>query len=139
MRKTLQTRPGSPDPNGFSLIELMVVLTMIVILASIAVPMYQSVILRAKEATLKENLHHLRSVIDQYTADRRAAPQTLNDLVDAGYFREIPEDPITEQSTTWQVEMGNTGLVPGQQETGVVDVHSGATGPSSEGTPYSDW
>lgn len=125
--------------RGFSLIELMVVLTMIAILASIAVPMYQAVVLRAKEATLKENLHHLRAVIDNYTADKKAAPQTLNDLVEAEYFREIPEDPITEESTTWQVEIGNTGLIPGQQQTGIVDVHSGAPGQSSEGTPYSEW
>ncbi len=125
--------------RGFSLIELIIVMTMIAILASIAVPMYQSIVLRAKEATLKENLHHLRSVIDQYTADKLAAPQTLNDLVDAGYYRELPVDPITESATTWRVEMGNTGLVPGQQQTGIVDVHSGATGPSSEGTPYSEW
>jgi general secretion pathway protein G len=125
--------------RGFSLIELIIVMTMIAILASIAVPMYQSVVLRAKEATLKEDLHHLRSVIDQYTADKKAAPQTLNDLVDAGYFREIPADPITEDSTTWQVEMGNTGLIPGQQQTGIVDIHSGATGTSTEGTPYSEW
>lgn len=125
--------------RGFSLIELIIVMTMIAILASIAVPMYRSTVLRAKEATLKEDLHHLRSVIDQYTADKLAAPQTLNDLVDAGYFRELPIDPITERSDTWRAEIGNTGLVPGQQQTGIVDVHSGATGQSSEGTRYSEW
>ena len=125
--------------RGFSLIELIIVITMIVILASVAIPMYRSTVLRAREATLKENLHHLRSVIDQYTADKLAAPQTLNDLIDAGYYRELPIDPITESDSTWEVELGNTGLVPGQQQTGIVDIHSGATGESSEGTPYSDW
>ena len=125
--------------RGFSLIELIIVITMIVILASVAIPMYRSTVLRAREATLKENLHHLRSVIDQYTADKLAAPQTLNDLIDAGYYRELPIDPITESDSTWEGELGNTGLVPGQQQTGIVDIHSGATGESSEGTPYSDW
>jgi general secretion pathway protein G len=125
--------------RGFSLIELIIVMTMLAILASVAVPMYRSTVIRAKESTLKEDLHHLRSVIDQYTADKQAAPETLNDLVDAGYFRELPVDPITESSTTWRPEMGNTGLVPGQQQTGIVDVHSGAPGESSEGTPYSEW
>ncbi len=125
--------------NGFSLLEMMIVLTIIAILASISIPMYQSVVLRAKEAVLKDNLHGLRTVIDQYTADKKTAPQALEDLVDAGYYREIPEDPITESSTTWQVEFGDTAMIPDQLETGIVDVHSGSTAVSSEGTPYSEW
>ena len=125
--------------KGFTLLEMMIVLTIIAILASISVPMYQAVVLRAKEAVLKDNLHGLRSVIDQYTADKKTAPQSLEDLVDAGYYREIPEDPITESSTTWQLEFGDTALIPDQLETGIVDVHSGSTAISSEGTPYSEW
>ena len=125
--------------KGFTLLEMMIVLTIIAILASISVPMYQAVVLRAKEAVLKDNLHGLRSVIDQYTADKKTAPQSLEDLVDAGYYREIPEDPITESSTTWQLEFGDTTLIPDQLETGIVDVHSGSTAISSEGTPYSEW
>jgi general secretion pathway protein G len=127
------------NARGFTLMEMMIVLTIIAILASIAVPMYQAVILRTKEAVLKENLHSLRSVIDQYTADRKTAPQVLDDLVIAGYLREIPEDPITENNTSWQVEIGNTALVPDQQDTGLVNVYSGAPGGSVEGTPYSEW
>jgi general secretion pathway protein G len=119
--------------------EMMIVLTIIAILASIAVPMYQAVILRSKEAVLKENLHAMRTVIDQYTADKRAAPQVLDDLIAAGYFREIPDDPITESNATWQVETGNTALVANQQDTGIVNVYSGSAAMSSEGTPYSEW
>ena len=125
--------------RGFTLMEMMIVLTIISILATIAVPMYRSVILRSREAVLKENLHTLRSVIDQYTADKKTAPQALEDLVDAGYLREIPEDPITESSTTWQTEFGDTALVPDQMDTGIIDVRSGATGMSTEGSPYSEW
>ena len=125
--------------KGFTLMEMMIVLTIIAILASISVPMYQAVVLRAKEAVLKDNLHGLRSVIDQYTADKKTAPQSLEDLVDAGYYREIPEDPITASSTTWQLEFGDTALIPDQLETGIVDVHSGSTAISSEGTSYSEW
>lgn len=127
------------DVRGFTLIEMMIVLSIIAILASIAVPMYQSVILRTKEAVLKENLHSLRSVIDQYTADKKRAPQALEDLVIAGYLREIPEDPITEINTAWRAELGDTALVPDQVETGIVNVFSGSSAISSEGTPYSEW
>jgi general secretion pathway protein G len=125
--------------RGFTLLEMMIVLTIIGILASIAVPMYQAVILRTREAVLKENLHSLRSVIDQYTADKKSAPQVLDDLVIAGYLREIPDDPITETNTSWQIELGDTALVPDQVDTGIVNVFSGSSGISSEGTPYSEW
>ncbi len=125
--------------RGFTLLELMIVLTIIAILAAVAVPMYQATILRAKEAVLKENLHSLRTVIDQYTADRRTAPQSLDDLIVAGYLREVPEDPITGSQSTWQVEFDSTAMVPDQLETGIVDVHSGAPAVSSENTPYSEW
>lgn len=125
--------------SGFTLLEMMIVLTIIAILAAIAVPMYQAIVLRTKEAVLKENLHSLRSVIDQYTADKKTAPQVLDDLVGAGYLREIPDDPITESNTTWQVETGSTALVPDQQATGIVNVYSGSTAVSTDGTPYSEW
>ena len=128
------TRSGKLNrTRGFTLLELMIVLTIIAILASIAVPMYQATILRAKEAVLKENLHSIRSVIDQYTADKRTAPQSLEDLIAAGYLREVPEDPITESPTTWQVEFGATAMVPDQLDTGIVDVRSGAPAPFDRG------
>ena len=125
--------------RGFTLLELMIVLTIIAILASIAVPMYQATILRAKEAVLKENLHSIRTVIDQYTADKRTAPQSLEDLIAAGYLREIPEDPIMESRSEWRVEFGSTAMVPDQLDTGIVDVHSSSSSISTEGTLYTDW
>lgn len=123
---------------GFSLLEVMIVLTIIAILASIAIPIYQGIILRTREAVLKDTLHTLRSLIDAYTADKKAAPQTLEDLVAAGYLREIPEDPMTDSATTWVTEFGDV-MIPGQVTTGIVDVHSGSPDESSEGTPYNDW
>lgn len=124
--------------RGFSLLEMMMVLTIIAILAAIALPMYQSVVLRAKEAVLRDSLWTLRSLIDAYTADKKAAPQALIELVDEGYLREIPVDPITESNTTWTTEYGEA-MIPGQVTTGIVDVHSGSVEESSEGTPYSEW
>jgi len=128
----------TPGTRGFTLLEIMIVLTIIAILASIAVPMYQSVILRTREAVLHDSLYTLRSLVDAYTADKRAAPQALQDLVDAGYLREIPEDPMTSSATTWVLEFGEA-MIPGQVTTGIIDVHSGSSEISSEGTPYSDW
>lgn len=124
--------------RGFTLLEVMIVLTIIGILAAIAIPVYQGQIVRSREAVLKSNLHTLRSLIDAYTVDRKAAPQTLADLVDAGYLREIPEDPLTQSSTTWQEERGDVMFVD-QLETGIVDVRSGSPAISTEGTPYNTW
>src|SRR5215472_13136631 len=88
--------------RGFTILELMIVLTIIAILATIAIPMYQAVVLRSKETVLKNNLHELGTTIDQYTADKKKAPQSLQDLVDAGYYRQIPVDPITNSKDTWE-------------------------------------
>ncbi|MBI4472657.1 MAG: prepilin-type N-terminal cleavage/methylation domain-containing protein [Acidobacteria bacterium] len=125
--------------SGFSLLELMIVLTIISILVTIAIPMYQSVVLRSKETVLKDNLRALRQTIDQYTADKKKAPQTLQDLVDAGYFREIPLDPITDSRDTWETIIDTSVSSPDQTESGIVDVKSGSTAISSEGTPYNTW
>ena len=125
--------------SGFTLIELMLVLTVISILISIAIPIANSAIIRSKEAVLRSNLYTLRTLIDQYTADKLKAPQSLDDIVAAGYLRSLPKDPITNRNDTWQIVMEDASLFPEQTETGIFDVHSGSTATSSEGTPYSEW
>ena len=125
--------------RGFTLLELMVVLVLIAVLVGIAIPMYRTLILRSRESTLKVNLHSLREVIDQYTADKKKAPQTLRDLVDSGYFRELPLDPMTGHRDTWSADFDTSVSVSDQTETGITNVHSGSSGMSTEGTSYSTW
>jgi general secretion pathway protein G len=126
--------------RGFSLLELMIVLTIIAILVGVSIPIYKAVILRSRESVLKSNLHSMRSVIDQYTADKKKAPQALQDLVDAGYYRkELPWDPITDRHDTWIPDFDTSVASADQTESGITDVHSGATGTSTMGTPYNTW
>lgn len=124
--------------RGFTLIELMIVISIILILISIAVPIYSQSILRSREAVLKDNLQTMRSLIQQFTLDKQRAPQSLQDLVSSGYLREMPAD-ITGSRETW-VEVQEESLMSvDQQQPGIVDVHSGSEFVSSEGTPYSSW
>jgi len=116
----------------------MIVLTIVAILVSIALPIADSAILRAREAVLKSNLHTLRTLIDHYTADKRKAPQTLDDLVTAGDLRALPKDPITNE-TDWQIVMEEASMFPDQLELGIYDVRSNSEAISSEGTAYSSW
>src|SRR5262250_2567870 len=95
--------------KGFTLLELMIVITIIAILASVAIPIYRAVVSNAKETVLKDNLRELRRVIDQYTADKKKAPTSLQDLVDAGYFRQLPVDPMTNSNSTWEAA-NDTGV-----------------------------
>ena len=125
--------------RGFSLLELMIVITMMTMLGAIAVPMYRATVRNARETILKDNLHTLRRVIDQYTADKKKAPQSLQDLVDAGYFKDLPLDPITNSNSTWQPVNDTAVSAPDQTDSGIMDVHSGAPGVSSEGTAYNTW
>jgi len=124
---------------GYTLIELMIVLTIISILVTIALPIANAAILRTKEAVLKSNLFTLRSLIDQYTADKLKAPQSLQDLVTAGYLRAVPKDPITSSADTWQTVTEESTILPEQTEVGIYDIHSGSSATSSEGTPYNTW
>jgi len=125
--------------RGFTLIEMMIVMAIIVILIAVAVPFYQKAIIRAKESVLHSNIFALRSAIDEYSYDRQKAPQTLQDLVQAGYLREVPRDPITQRADTWKIIMEDAGSAVNPQEPGIWDIRSGATGKSLEGTSYSDW
>ena len=120
------------------MIELMIVISMILILVSIAIPLYNHSILRAKESVLRQDLFTLRSVISQYTLDKQKAPQSLDDLVQGGYIKQIPKDPFTGQ-TNWQVEQEDVLLAVDQQEPGISDVHSASNQVSTEGTAYSSW
>jgi general secretion pathway protein G len=118
----------------------MIVMTIVSILVSIAVPMYQKAILRTKETLLKNNLFTLRTVIDEYTYDKQKAPQTLEDLVTEGYLREVPVDPITSSNTTWRVVMEDALTSVNQTEPGIFDVRSGSDKTSPlDGTAYAEW
>ena len=125
--------------RGFTLIELMVVISIIVILMSVAIPRYQASILRARETVLRDDLYTLRSVIDQYTLDKQKAPQSLQDLVDAGYIKQLPRDPFTNSHDTWVPITDDSIMSPDQSQPGIIDVHSGSEQKSSEGTTYSSW
>ncbi len=126
--------------RGFTLIELMIVISIMIILISVAIPAYNQSIHRARESVLRQNLFTLRSVISQYTLDKQKAPQSLDDLVQGGYLKQIPTDPMTGSSSTWTVEQeDNTLMSVDQQEGGIDDVHSGSEAVSSDGTAYSTW
>lgn len=129
---------AKPGARGFTLIEMMVVLTIILILLSIAVPIYSQSINRAREDNLRKNLSTLNRMITQYTLDKKKAPHSLGDLESAGYIESVPED-ITGRNDTWVPEEDDTILSPDQTDTGISGVHSGSNLVSVDGTVYSDW
>lgn len=131
--------PSASGEKGFTLIELLIVVSIILILTTVILPNYQRSIVAAKEAVLKDDLYQLRSLIGQYTVDKQKAPQSLDDLVTAGYIRQIPKDPFTNSTQTWKVDFDDSVSSPGQTESGIVDVHSGAQGTAIDGSPYSSW
>jgi len=126
------------ENRGFTLIEMMIVISLILILISIAVPAYNRAILRAKEATLRQDLFTLRDVVQQFTLDKQKAPQTLDDVKQAGYIRDIPIDPFTGEAN-WTLDMEDALLAVDQQEPGIWDIHSSSNLTASDGTAYSSW
>ncbi len=129
------------EPNqGFTLLELMVVLTILLILATMSMPIFTAALVHAREAVLKDDLYTLRKLIDEYTLDKQKPPTSLSDLVDAGYLRGgVPVDPFTGSSETWQTDSEEVPTSPSQAATGIVNVHSGSDGTALDGTAYSSW
>lgn len=124
---------------GFTFVELMVVITIIVILITMAIPIYNKTIIRSKETVLRQNLTTLRTVIDNYTFDKQKAPQSLQDLVSEGYLREVPYDPMTGSNQSWRVINEDALTSVNQTEPGIYDVKSGSDKISLDGTPYAEW
>lgn len=119
----------------------MIVISIILILVSVALPAYNQSIVRARESVLKQNLFTLRSVISQYTLDKQKAPQSLDDLVTGGYLKQLPMDPMTGKNDSWVAdqEEGTIMNIDEQDQGGIIDVHSGSEAMSSDGTAYNTW
>jgi general secretion pathway protein G len=124
---------------GFTLIELMIVMAIIGVLAVVAVPSFVGAIKQARESVLKEDLQVIRAAIDSYTMDKQKAPQSLDDLVQEGYLREIPVDPMTRSRDTWVTATSDAMHSLDQTEAGIDDIHSGSEETGSDGQVYSAW
>lgn len=129
----------SRHPKGFTLIELMIVMSIIGILAAIAVPSYQKHLIKAREAVLSEDLYQMRQAIDQFFADQMRYPETLEELVSAKYIRQLPKDPFTKSTETWQVVAPEPGSLDEPVLTGVFDITSGSDLVGLNGIPYREW
>lgn len=140
MLTTLRSRAANTRgrSRAFTLIELMVVIAIILVLLAMAAGRYETSLKHAREAVLKQDLQTMRTAIQQYTLDKEQAPQSLDDLVSAGYLREIPVDPITRKRD-WHADYEDVLLSVDQTSTGITDVHSSSSAISLEGTPYSSW
>ena len=125
--------------RGYTLIEIIIVMTVMSILLSAAVPLYTRVVQRTKESVLRNNLFSMRTVIDEYTYDKQKAPQSLQDLVTEGYLRQVPEDPMVGGNQSWKVIMEDALTMVNQTEPGIFDIRSGSDKTSSEGTRYNEW
>lgn len=127
--------PRKHAPGGYTLIELMIVMVIIGILVALAVPSFQQSAVKAREAALRQNLQTIRTVLDQHHADKGVYPPSLETLVEAGYLRQVPEDPFTKTANGWVIEFEDHV----DEEPGIFDVHSGSDDLSTNGTPYHEW
>jgi general secretion pathway protein G len=134
MARRLRTRRSA----GFTLLEMMIVMIVIGILMSIALPIYTTSLLKSREAVLRQDLFTLRSLISQYTLDKQKAPQSLDDLIQGGYLKVIPKDPMTNEPN-WEVVQEDILLTVDQQDPGISDVHSASSSTATDGTAYSSW
>ena len=125
--------------SGFTLMELMIVMMIIGVLTTLAIPSFVGAVKSAREAVLKEDLRVMRAAIDSYTMDKQKAPQSLDDLVQEGYLKVIPEDPFTKSRETWQTDISDALHSLDQTDPGIDDVHSGSQEQGSNGQPYSSW
>jgi general secretion pathway protein G len=135
--RLIRRRPTLAD--GFTLIELLIVMALIVVLSSVALVGYQNSVVRAREATLMDDLFKLREAIDQYYADKQKWPAALQDLVTDGYVRRIPDDPMTNSADTWQTVPAESDPANPTAEPGIFDVKSGSDKTSLDGRPYAEW
>lgn len=133
-----QIAPGG-SRAGFTLIELIIVMTIIGLLTAIAIPSYLNSVRKAREAVLREDLHTMRGAIDSYTVDKEQAPQSLDDLVQAGYLKSMPVDPMTNKADTWTTSQSDNMTNISETQGGIDDVHSGSQGLSSDGSTYNNW
>ncbi len=131
-----RTRSGKA---GFTIIELMVVMAIVLVILSVAVPLYNKSVIRARETVLHQNLATMRAVIDEYTYDKQKAPQNLEDIVREGYLRQVPMDPMAGNNTSWKIIMEEAAASVSQAEPGIFDLRSSSEKISLEGTKYSEW
>jgi general secretion pathway protein G len=135
----VRTHNPADNDSGFTLLELIVVMIIITLLATVAVPAFSHHLKAAKEAVLKEDLHTMRAAIDSYTVDKQKAPQSGDDLVTGGYLKTMPKDPITNRTDSWTWDRSDNYSNVDETTTGINDVHSGSQAPSLDGSLYSTW
>ena len=133
------TATGIKPGAGFTIIELLIVMTLIIILAAVGMTQYRNSVTRAEEAALKENLFRMRDAMDQFYADKNKWPTDLAELVSEGYIREVPIDPMTDSKDTWQTTQAEPDANNPASAGGVDNVHSGSDRTALDGTKYSEW